>query len=156
MVRSDAETGQRTTMTPAPAYLIGAERVLNAFGYWPSFHDASLCEFVHAPEGAGSIELALHVFEMTCELDDAGYFRLKKHHLVRFRFDGISGAAFGRIIAENVLFELGFSRDPAPGGRFKVTLDSAMGSDCGGHFYATAGQVVEVTPYAASETDATA
>ena len=143
-------------MIPAPAYLQGAERVLRAFGYWPSFHDASLCEFVHATEGAGSIELALHVFEMTCELDDAGYFRLKKHHLVRFRFNGISDAAIDRMIAENVLFELGFSRVVAPGDRFKVTLDSAMGSDCGGHFYATAGEVVEVTPYAASDAERTA
>lgn len=140
-------------MTPAPAYLRGCERVTKAFGYWPSFHDASLCEFVHTTEDAGSIQFELHVFERTTELDEAGYFRLKKHHLVRFRFEGISDPALDRLLRENVLFELGFSRDAETGGRFKVTLHSAMGSDCGGHFYARIGEVLDVTPVKAGGPD---
>jgi hypothetical protein len=79
-------------------------------------------------------------------VDERGYYRTTKHHLVRFRFDTISDAALGDLAPENVLFELGFSSAPEPDGSFTVTLDSAMGGDLGGHFRARFGEVLEVTP----------
>ncbi len=47
-------------MTSVPTYLRNHEAVLNAFGYWPDFHDARVLGFRYR-EGTGSrVELDLH------------------------------------------------------------------------------------------------
>lgn len=69
-----------------------------------------------------------------------------KHHLVRFRFEGGSDAVLEELRPENLLFELGFSSAAEADRRFMLTLDSAMGSDCGGHFRARFGEVLDMTP----------
>lgn len=76
------------TMIAPPTYLRNWQLVVGAFGYWPSFHDANLSGFRSSSEAAGAIEFVLHGFEMTAEVDERGYFRLRKHHLVSFRFEG--------------------------------------------------------------------
>ena len=117
-----------------------------AFGHWPSFHDAWLRELRRLSEGSGAIDLLLHGWESTEEVDDRGYFRTVKHHVVRFRFDDISDEMLDELRPDNVLFALGFSPAVEPDGRFTVILDSAMGSDCGGHFRARLGEVLAVIP----------
>jgi hypothetical protein len=94
------------------------------------------------------VELALHGFETTPEVDERGYLKLIKHHLVRFMFHEISDADLDQFMKfGNVLFELGFSttQEFESAGKFKVNLDSAMGGDLCGSFCARSGEVVEVT-----------
>jgi hypothetical protein len=79
-------------MISAPSYLRNNEAVVKAFGYWPSFHDAPVLAFRFTEEAEGEVEMALHGWEMTGVVDERGYFKLIKHHLVRFAFREISNA----------------------------------------------------------------
>lgn len=136
-------------MNPAPSYLQNTKAVVDAFGCWPSFHDAPVLDFRYATEDAGVVEFTLHAWEMTPEVDERGYFKLIKHHLVHFAFQGISKADLERFTSMgNILFELGFStpEEFKSSGEFRVALDSAMGGDLCGSFSASAGQVLKVTP----------
>src|SRR5689334_2843630 len=135
-------------MRPAPSYLRNYEAVMTAFGYWPSFHDAPVLAFRFSEEAGGEVELALHGWEMTGAVDDRGYFKLIKHHLVRFVFREISDAELHQFTADNILLELGLSspEEFEVTRKFGVTLDSAMGSDLCGSFSASTGEILDVTP----------
>jgi hypothetical protein len=124
------------------------EAVVKAFGYWPSFHDAPVLAFRFIEEAGGEVEMDLHGWEMTEVVDERGYFKLIKHHLVRFAFREISNADLREFTPNNILFALGLSSPDEfeAAGKFKVTLDSAMGSDLCGSFSARSGEVLEVTP----------
>jgi hypothetical protein len=134
-------------MTPVPSYLRNNEAVVKAFGYWPSFHDAPVIDFRYKPDGAGVAGFTLHGWEMTPEVDERGYFKLTKHHLVEFAFQEISDADLERFTSMgNILFELGFSRPEEfeVAGKFRVRLDSAIGGNLRGCFWARRGEVLSV------------
>jgi hypothetical protein len=134
-------------MTPAPSYLRNTESVVRAFGYWPSFHDASVVAFRYDRGGQGAVEFTLHGWEMTPEVDERGSYKLTKHHLVRFAFQDISDADLDRFsAASNILFGLGLStaEEFQSAGKFSVDLNSAMGGDLCGSFCARTGEVLEV------------
>ena len=135
-------------MIPTPTYLRNTEAVLEAFGYWPSFHDARVVHFRYSDAGPGTVDLTLHASEMTSEVDGRGYFRLTKHHLVQFAFHGLSEVDLERFLADNILYELRFSspEDFATSAKFRVDLESAMGSELNGSFSARTGEVGEVRP----------
>ncbi|MDB6067867.1 MAG: hypothetical protein JWR26_4075 [Pedosphaera sp.] len=133
-------------MIPAPTYLRNNEAVIKAFGYWPSFHDAPVLDFRYSKEAGGEAAFTLHGWKMTGVVDDRGYHEMSKHHLVRFSFRDISDEDLSSFIPENILFDLGFSgqEEFAAAGKFKVDLNSAMGSDVGGSFFARTGEVLDV------------
>lgn len=83
-------------MLRTPKYVQGAGLVLDAYGYWPSFHDARLVGVQVDGTGAGAVMLTIHAFEMTSETDERGYFRLVKHHAIRFRFDDVVDVTISR------------------------------------------------------------
>lgn len=60
--------------------------LIEVMGRWPSFHDAHLLEVVRTDD---DVRVVVHVFEMTDEVDAAGYFVLRKHHLVRLDLLGV-------------------------------------------------------------------
>ena len=132
-------------MIEVPNYIRNHEAVVSAFGYWPSFHDATVLSFEHKSD---SITLAVHVWEMTSQLNPQGYFVLHKHHIVRFSFRGIVQTDLTHFISANILFELLFSpcSEFDDAGRFTVGLESAMGGDLCGSFTATFGEVTSVLP----------
>lgn len=136
-------------MASAPSYLRNTEPVVAAFGSWPGFHDAPVlgCDYDRA--GRGKVVLTVHAWVRNPEVDDRGFSKLTRHHLVRFAFHGIADADLGRFNSMgNILFGLGFSSAEqfAATGRFFVKLDSALGGDLGGSFFAEAGEVLEVVP----------
>lgn len=134
-------------MTSVPSYVRNTQAVLEAFGYWPSFHDAPVVDFRYKPEGA--VDFILHGWEMTADVDERGYFKLIKHHLVEFAFQEVSDADLERFTSMgNILFGLEFStpEEFAAAGRFRVLLDSAMGGDLCGSFCARSGEVLAVIP----------
>lgn len=63
-----------------------SELLVRAMGRWPSFHDANVLDVVRSDD---SCLAKIHVFEMTNEIDDAGYFVLRKHHLVTMEMAGV-------------------------------------------------------------------
>ncbi|MBK1790201.1 Imm50 family immunity protein [Persicirhabdus sediminis] len=123
-----------------PTYLQNFQSVIDAFGYWPDFHDSPVRHF---RVGDDLIKLEVEAWEMTDEVDDQGYFKLIKRHTVGFEFTDIVSTDLEQFIPENILFELGFSTEEERQGQgfFGVTLDSAMGSDLCGAFRAKAGSV---------------
>lgn len=130
------------------SYLTNHGAVLAAFGRWPGFHDAPIHDFQLSDLGEGEVHLLVHAFEITSAVDERGFLILRRHHWVRFAFQGISDVRLDRFIEGNILFHLGFSSDEEfrVTGRFRVDLDSAMGGDVGGSFVAERGQVLEVVP----------
>lgn len=128
-----------------PVYLRNHSILMNAFGYWPSFHDAQVINF--ESRVPSSVELILHGWEITREVDERGYFKLIKHHLIRFAFFDISEADLARFSKDNILFSLKFSHPEEFRvlGKFSVVMESVMGLD--GSFQARSGEVVEVLPW---------
>ena len=135
-------------MRPVPAYLRNHEAVIRAFGYWPSFHDACVVGFLRDMTPPARVELVIHGWEMTNEVDDRGYFKLIKHHLVRFQFEGISNAELDQFTSGNILFGMDFSAPDefTSKGVFEVRMDSAIGCEFSAAFCARAGEVSEVVP----------
>src|ERR1700754_933885 len=60
--------------------------LVKAMGYWPSFHDAEVLKVTRTSD---SCTVIIHVFEMTDQVDSAGYFVLRKHHLVELCLLGV-------------------------------------------------------------------
>lgn len=136
-------------MIEPPNYIAGFEMVTAAFGYWPSFHDAPVLNFEHYQD---RIDLQLEAWEMTSEVDAAGFYVLAKHHEIGFRFTSILASSLDQFICENILFELTFSPSAEFDlkGYFEVGLDSAMGSDLCGRFTAARGEITFVRPISRS------
>ena len=59
-------------MMQAPSYLRNTRAVVEAFGYWPSFHDAAVVDIRYDPDGGGVVGLTLHGWEITREVDERG------------------------------------------------------------------------------------
>ncbi|MEN9361684.1 MAG: hypothetical protein RL095_3219 [Verrucomicrobiota bacterium] len=137
-------------MTPTPTHLQNTQAVVDAFGYWPSFHDAPL--FDVAMEG-DELRFTVHGFVMTNEIDERGYYRLIKHHLVRFRFCGVrdnslplDGSESLRVVGgSDILMSLEIGQ-PDVSGEFAVICESAIGGDLGGSFCARSGEILSVLP----------
>ena len=133
----------------APTYLGNCGAVLDAFGYWPAFHDAPLLAFEHSPAPTAVVDLLVHVYELTRETDADGFFRTTKHHLIRFGFTDVATTRLEQFDVPNTLFALEFSplSDFAASGRFTVRAESVMGGDCFATFSAASGAVSSVTPW---------
>lgn len=148
-------------MPAPPKHLQGADRIVNAFGYWPSFHDANLRDVHHDEAGSGMVTFILQAFEITNETYEAvnprgevcRYFRLTKHHDVRFRFDDVTVVSIPTQGDTLDILQISDERDAD--GRFLVLLDSVIGcpyEGFGGSFRARSGLVVDIVP---TETNST-
>ena len=123
-------------MVETPKHVRGVDLVLNAFGYWPSFHDARIEGVRLDMSGAGIVMFKLRAFEMTSETDARGYFRLTKHHDVRFRFDDVADISISE--RDDTLFRLEIANEFSSGngangrsGRSKTEHDGALDSSIG-------------------------
>jgi hypothetical protein len=70
---------------PLPSHLesvSGAQDLYDWFGYWPSFHDAEILTF-RLKLGEPAV-LEIHTWEMTKQIDAAGFFVQAKHVVVEF------------------------------------------------------------------------
>ena len=122
-----------------PTYIRNHEAVVDYFDCWPSFHDANVVAY---ELGSDSISLTLHTWLMTDELDPKGYFVLRNHALVEFRFGSLHDLQMDTFGPGNILSGLEMSQsNPAS---FHVELGSVM--DMSGSFSARSGEVVSVIP----------
>jgi hypothetical protein len=84
--------------------------LVDIFGRWPSFHDAEVIsiELFRDPSKVSepNLRAKIHVFEMTPEVDDRGFYVLKNHVLVTFLFRGIDENTVKEFNQQNVLWEL--------------------------------------------------
>jgi hypothetical protein len=87
-----------------PTYISNHQAVVDLYGHWPSFHDANVVAYIPQTPETQSLGFTLHTWQMTDELDDRGFFILRKHALVSFRFNGIYDSEMDTFAAKNILF----------------------------------------------------
>jgi hypothetical protein len=92
--------------------IVGADQLIAVFGYWPSFHDAEVLwirleRSTHAENYGPTFEALVHAFEITSEIDPAGYFVLRHHTLVHLRFENVVNLLLEGFNDQNALMGLG-------------------------------------------------
>jgi hypothetical protein len=127
----------------SPKFLNNYHALVDHFGSWPSFHDANVISYSGPTNERQTVDLVLHTWEMTAEVDANGYFVNRKHALVNFHFAGVHSAALERFSSGNILFGLYITREP-DADSFRVELHSVM--DMSGSFAAKSGEVISVRP----------
>ena len=127
----------------APTFIRNYQSVVDHFGYWPSFHDANVVAYTAPRSDAAALDITLHTWEMTSEVDAKGYYVLRKHVLVAFHFAGVHDASLDRFGSGNILFGMEITRT-GDSASLHVVLDSVM--DMSGEFSAASGEVVSVVP----------
>jgi hypothetical protein len=80
------------------SFIEGREKIINIFGYWPTFHDAEIVE-LHLWRGDVDPELnkyifpiltvKIHLFEMSEKTNSDGIFDFSKHTLATLRFHDV-------------------------------------------------------------------
>jgi hypothetical protein len=136
----------KDAMQRVPRYLKNFQTVIDAYGYWPTFHDSPVFRF---QVDSDIIILEVEAWEMTSEVDDRGFFILTKKHQIGFRFSDITAPELSDFIPENILSELIFSTEEEylTDGYFCVELESAIGSDLCGRFRAKSGEVTFIRQF---------
>lgn len=138
-------------MISPPVYLGYHTAIVEAFGRWPSFHDAVLLSF--ELRGA-TFECDLHAWNLTPEVDEKGFFQREKHHRVTLQFADCSELSLGGLqdcaanFGPNILSELRFSTSEEFTARrsFEVGFESAVGQEFSGMLRARHGMVLNLLP----------
>lgn len=147
------------------SFIQHSNRITNIFGGWPSFHDAEILSLSLSiadgePWGSGSIsptlDMRVHLWEMTKEVTEQGYFVLAKHTLAHLQFRCVEALSFSDFSFQNVIFELEFGIEPVsypygggpiegpPPNVLVVTIDSSAGLQ--GQFKCHSAEVVSAVP----------
>lgn len=110
-----------------------AELIENIFDGWPSFHDAEIHTLLLTRDCNSSprMDVTIHHWEMTSEVDSKGYFVLKHHTLTTLRFSRVSELQLTGFNRQNVLFNLEISEIPEGGSdaRFLVSMPTSYGCE---------------------------
>jgi hypothetical protein len=112
-----------------------SERLVSIFGYWPSFHDAEVIwmrlERRATSLGRGpTVETLIHTFEMTSEVNSAGFYVLRNHVLAHLRFSRVREFVSCDFNHQNALLALSIkdiSHRQMEYINFEVTFDAAFG-----------------------------
>src|SRR5579859_226009 len=87
-----------------------SDLLAEVFGRWPSFHDAEVISFELFRDAINvsepNIRTKIHVFEMTSEVDQHGFFVPKNHKNAVFLFTGIDECSVSGFNQQNVLMDL--------------------------------------------------
>jgi immunity protein 50 of polymorphic toxin system len=130
----------------SPGDILNADLVTNIFGNWPSFHDAEILSIrMDRTTGQPSLEIEIHVFQMTGSIDEAGYYVLRDHTLATIRFDDIDGLEISDFNHQNVIDDIDIVRGDSRGHRFAVEWRGSNG--CNARFACNNISVVEVKPF---------
>lgn len=133
-------------MRSAPAGVRNAAALVEAFGYWPSFHDAEVHRIELDRGGAGHAPCAtfvLHVFDHDGAVDEKGYWQRRVSVVAVLRFDDIKDLHLGGFGKQNVIDSLAI--DPQSPDRHAVTILPCYGIDC--TFTCSAAEVLDVRPW---------
>ena len=87
------------------------EAVTAIFGYWPSFHDAEVLSIQlnrcgHNAARGPTVDTKIHVFEMTSDVDERGYYICRFHTLVTLRFLQADNLRIDDFNSQNALWGL--------------------------------------------------
>ena len=120
-------------VTTGVEHVVNREALEERFSRWPSFHDAEVLavrlDNGQRDDGRPSVELDVHVFEVTDRIKD-GHFVVRLHSLVTFRFEGAADVELSYFSRQNVLAELEFERlEDGGAAPLQVLLPSNAGLD---------------------------
>ncbi|MCO6512675.1 MAG: hypothetical protein J5I65_17975 [Aridibacter famidurans] len=135
-------------------FIIGHEKVTEAFGRWPSFHDAEILRVLlergeHGKNDASStsVELVLRAWTIKNDLTGTGPYDQDNESIVHFRFEGISDLEIGGLNNQNVISGLSFELlDGSENGAPVVRVDIGPCYGLAGEFRAKKAEIVNVTP----------
>jgi hypothetical protein len=123
--------------------VLQAESLSRVFGEWPSFHDAEIV-WIRMDRGpAPSLEAAFHLFRMTKDVDERGYYVLRNHTLAVIRFGNIILRELKWFNHQNSID--GLEIGPGKERRFAVEFPSNWG--CDADFECDQIEVLSVEPY---------
>src|SRR5205814_3621210 len=91
--------------------IAGAEKLIAIFGSWPAFHDAEVVwmRLDRRPQGTDrgpTLEVLIHVFEMSGEVSPDNYYVQHNHSLVHLRFQEVVELRLEGFNHQNALFGL--------------------------------------------------
>ncbi|CAN5880862.1 hypothetical protein BH11VER1_BH11VER1_31130 [soil metagenome] len=131
----------------------GTSKVTDAFGYFPTFHDAEIIKIYldrnTTPKEdypTVSITFVLHGWEMTSDITPSGHYRLTKHHLIKFQFDSVDEVDLRYFNHQNVISELAIEAINPVTDHALLRIDFGSCYGLEGGFRASSGSVIEVTP----------
>ena len=122
-------------------FIKGSEKLLQVFGYWPSFHDAEIIN-LHLWRGNVDPErnlyqfpvltLDVHHWELTKEVDAKGYFVLQHHTRTTLTFSDVQTVELNGFNQQNAILSLyikRLERAEMPSPYFSVEVQAAFGLD---------------------------
>jgi hypothetical protein len=100
-------------------FIKGSEKLLEIFGYWPSFHDAEIIN-LHLWRGNVDSEknlyqfpvltLDVHHWELTNQVDAKGYFVLQHHTRTTLTFSDVQTVQLNDFNHQNAILDLSIKR----------------------------------------------
>lgn len=138
-------------MDQPPVPVVNAFRLLDAFGYWPSFHDAEVHRATLDRGARGehpSVTLAINVYDSSGTIDERGHYDVRVNVMVSLLFTNVEDLELSDLGAQNVIG--GLRMESQPGGRIAIELEPCFGLN--GVFSCGAVEVLDVMPY--TRTDA--
>lgn len=122
------------------------------FGRWPSFHDAEVLRLTldrgEARSFNPNLQAAIHVFEMTSQIDEQGMYVLKGHVVATFLFFEIIEVRLEDFTHQNVLQNLSItdiSDQQLERVKFHVAFNGIFGVTA--EFHCRSIRVESVEPY---------
>jgi hypothetical protein len=132
-------------------HIINHKLVTDWFGRWPAFHDAEILsmhlERRPLENGSGpSLAVRLHAFEMTGDVDERGHYKLVKHAIITFEFDGMEEISLDGFNCQNVISVLVLEEATSEKGQpaLDVCFWSCFGVGCA--FRSTLARVKSLEP----------
>jgi hypothetical protein len=138
---------------PAHEFISDNHLVLEAFGRWPSFHDAEVhCVVLdrtrRSDSGAyvPSLELVVRGWNLVRD-DDSGLLKAENDSIVSFRFEEVTDVEFEGFNRQNVLDYLEFALVQTDENPTKLGVELVHCYGLSGGFKALRARVVSVSPY---------
>jgi hypothetical protein len=106
VVRTTFKARDRATLIEVLSEIPGGPDLLAWFGgRLPSFHDAEILSLELDRKGA-TCRIRVHTWEMTREVDEAGYYKNVKDVMVSFELSGVTELSLEGFNHQNVVFGL--------------------------------------------------
>lgn len=137
-------------------HIVNTEKVVEALGYWPTFHDAEVISFSAEralPVGNGSTcaRLAVHVRQYSAVGEGTAQYELvlQKSLLVRFVFNGACDLELSDFNSQNVIDSITVSRfEKDEAASLRVDIESIWGFGGSLRCSSVVVEAVEVLPNA--------
>jgi hypothetical protein len=100
----------------------GSQKVVEWFGYWPSFHDAEVISVELYRTGTSCLKV--HAFRTRDEVNEHGHYVTDRHAIVSFLVEDISALSLHDFNHQNVLSGLSIKKGDD---QFELSLGGCFG-----------------------------